>query len=202
MNKRAERYILTVILSVFLLAAAGIFLSVRFFQPAPPDPGTGVPGEKLQYRNESIAFVRENEELLHRAMQEALSLPGNVHRLDMSRYIGLKTYVEPALRVNFDRIAQNAFLESALQDTLLESIVIGDDYWRFGLDFSSGIVTSSLYYDIIYCEKAPAARIHPCFGDHWTTLGNGRLFRDETESVDYYLEEIGGGFWYSYISWP
>lgn len=205
MNMRAERNILIVILSGFLLAAVGIFLSVHNYHPIPRDPGdpgTGIPGEKLQYRNEAIAFARENEEFLHRVMQETLSLPGNVQFLDMDCYVGMETYEEPVLRVNFERVVQNTFLESALQDTLLENIDIDNDYWSFGLDFSSGIVTSSLYYDIIYCEKDPAPYIHPFFGDHWTAYGNGRLRHDETDYVDFYLEEIGDGFWYSFIGWP
>lgn len=202
MKNRLEACIMAAILCIFLLSAAGIYVCVKNYTPAAADPGTGIPGEKQAYRDSAIAFVRENEDLLHRAMQEARALTGGRRTIDLGRSTGTETHAAPVLRVGFEDAAENAFLKALLEDTIIESIHAGDGYTTFSLDYSSGIVTSSLYYDILYCTGDPAPVLYPEFGDDWKKHGSGRVRSSEDGHVDFYLEEIGGGFWYSFISWP
>jgi len=198
--KLREGWIIAVILAVFLLAAALILVLPGRHAPFIPDPGTGVPGEKLKYREEAIAFVRENEALLHRVMHEVNKFPGDVDCVDLSRFVDMETYDAPVLRGDFMYVLENEYLKSTLENTILDQLNPGRDVWKFSLDFSSGIATSSRYYDIICCAQDPAPHIEPVSGGAWQDCGNGRLYT--RDHVKLYLEEIGNGFWYSYIFWP
>lgn len=195
-----EKMVIFAISTVLILAIAGVLIVPHFATIAVSDPGTGVPGEKMKYRENAIDFVRENEEMLHRLMLEVHRLPGNMGCLDISRFVDMETYDEPVLRGNFKYVLENEYLESTLENTILEKLIPGKEVWTFSLDYSSGIVTSSVYYDILYCAQDPAPYVEPVSGGTWQEYGNGRLYTKD--HVNLYLEEIGNGFWYSYISWP
>lgn len=195
-----EKWVILAISSILILTIAGIFIAPHFASTFTPDPGTGVPGEKMKYRTAAIAFVQENEAMLHRIMHEVNKFPGDVDCVDVSRFVDMETYDKPVLRGDFMYVLENEYLKSSLENTILKQLNPGRDVWKFSLDYSSGIVTSSLYYDIIYCPRDPAPYTEPVAGGVWREHGNGRLYTKD--HVNFYLEEIGNGFWYSYINWP
>lgn len=52
---------------VFVLAAVGVYIAAVSFVPSKTesDPGTGLYGERLERRKNTIQFIRENEDLLY-----------------------------------------------------------------------------------------------------------------------------------------
>lgn len=190
-----ERHAAAAIAAV-LLAAILALLLVWAVHYRPPEPATGIPGEKLRYRLQTLDFAQENEEMLRRAVGELEKLPGNVFELfqdsESQKCIMNTGSWEPL---------ENPSLQSLMKKGvfLIERSGSGNG-WDFHILQESSLFRSREYI-LHYAPSDPTA------GDDssaWTPFGEGKhLHLDDYllyNEADFYLQELGGGFWYCYRS--
>ena len=160
-----------------LLAVALVFLFVSRNDETP------VRGEKMRYRNAAIAFAAEHRDRLDALAQylDALSPRPNTVRLERGMIAGHDLEVD-------DKWSEDESLLQMLEATPIEAVRREGDGWRFGLKYSSGMLDTCHYYDLLY--NASVA------GGEWTPMDEGciRQGRDWVE----YVRNLGGGLYYDY----
>ena len=160
-----------------LLAVALVFLFVSRNDETP------VRGEKTRYRNAAIAFAAEHRDRLDALAQylDALSPRPNTVRLERGMIAGHDLEV--------DNIgSEDEALLQMLEATPIETVRREGAGWRFGLKYSSGMLDTCHYYELLYNTSV--------LGGDWTPMDEGciRQGRDWVE----YVQNLGGGLYYDY----
>lgn len=161
-----------------------IFLAVTLvFVFVSHDDETPVRGEKTRYRHAAISFAAEHRDRLDALAQylDALSPRPNTVRLDRGMISGNDLLVD-------DEWSKDETLLQMLEATPIETARRERVGWRFGLEYSSGMLDICHYYDLVY--NAPVG------GGDWTPLGEGFISqgRDWVE----YVQNLGDGLYYDY----
>ena len=158
------------------LAVALVFLFVSRNDETP------VRGEKTRYRNAAIIFATEHRDRLNALAQylDGLSPRPNTVRLERGMLSGHDLAVD-------DKYSKDEVLLQMLEATPIETVLREGSGWRFGLEYSSGMLDISHYYDLVY--NAP-------IGGDWTPMDEG-FFSQGRDWVEY-AQDLGGGLYYHY----
>ena len=163
--------------SLIPLVVALVFLFVSRNDETP------VRGEKTRYRNAAITFATEHRDRLNALAQylDGLSPRPNTVRLERGMLSVHDLMVD-------DEWSKDETLLQMLEATPIDFIHREYTGWRFGLEYSSGMLDTCHYYELVY--KAPIG------GGNWTPLDEG-LFSEGPEWVEY-VQNLGGGLCYHY----
>jgi len=204
MKKRvdAEEKIVLTIIAVILGMTAITLFSAWVMNRTPEVPGTGISGETIELREATIRFVRENEALLQRAVQELKILPKDTHEVFYHNVA--KEYIA---NNGTHHTLENQFLIDLLEDTVVDYIDRENGSWMFHLEYGEDSLFESKCYFIVHSEKDPSADLYD--SGIWNEQGSGKSAHWQTgngeppdrhlgRKSDLYLEEIGNNFWYFY----
>lgn len=204
MKKCEDRLEQAVVIAVaaFIALTAAVLTFAWIANRPPETPGTGIPGESLELRDETIRFVQENEVLLQQAVQELKTLPEGTYEIFYHRLV--KEYIA---NNGTHRTLENQFLIDLLENTTVDSIDGLNGDWIFLMEYGEDSLFEIKTYSFVFSNGDPAAKLDS--HGTWHELGNGRTVHwDITNgnparylignSGDIYLEELDNGFWYFY----
>jgi len=186
----AER-IAAAVIALILGVTAAVLLCMWILNRPPEVQGTGIPGESLELRRDTVGFIRENEALLRRAAEELETLRRDTYEVFYDRVSG-----EYIANNGTWHPLENEFLLGLLEDTAVDWMDRAGGSWLFHLEWGENSLFECKYYYIVYSDGDPA----PDIADAalWEGQGSGRTARLDSRQGHLYLEEIGGGFWYYY----
>ena len=174
----SESMVLMSILLVFILAAGGIYLSVQNYVPPEPKPASAANFGREEAYLEIARQIREEKDELLQIM--ALAEP-----------------LEDSIRYE-DAVHLNPELAGLMQAHGIERIYREPQMWSLHTSFSGGIVTASVYYDILYTQADPRGLVTAWNKDSpWIRTGKGWMQADGNTA---YLEEISDDFYYFYLA--
>ena len=182
MKKRSfadEKWILLCIGLVFVLAAGGIALCVRNYEPTAQADVWNFYGRQEPY-DKITRLIREEEADLRQMLEIADDLP-----------VGEALDAEEARRSYTE-------LAGLMQAHGITKIYRRPEMWELDTQYSGGIAPSSVAYQILYTQADPREKATTWNDENvWVQRGNGWFQQDSNIA---YLEEVADDLYYFYLS--